>query len=86
VAFGLVCFSVIWLRAKRPDLPRHFKVPCYPVVPAIGVILCFVLAYIGVEQAIRMWFFWFILGTVVLYFIFPYWLSPMRNRGEKAAS
>ena len=82
VAFGLVCFSVIWLRAKRPDLPRHFKVPGYPVVPAIGVILCFVLAYIGVEQAIRIWFFWFILGTIVLYFIFPYWLSPMRNRGS----
>ena len=33
VAFGLVCFSVIWLRAKRPDLPRHFKVWGYPVIP-----------------------------------------------------
>ena len=30
VAFGLVCFSVIWLRSKRPDLPRHFKVWGYP--------------------------------------------------------
>ena len=34
VAFGLVCFSVIWLRSKRPDLPRHFKVWGYPVIPA----------------------------------------------------
>jgi amino acid transporter len=80
VAFGLVCFSVIWLRAKRPDLPRHFKVPGYPVVPAIGVILCFLLAWIGVEAAIRIWFSWFLLGAVVLYFIGPFWLSPMRPK------
>ena len=35
VAFGLVCFSVIWLRYQRPDLPRHFRVPGFPVIPAI---------------------------------------------------
>jgi amino acid transporter len=81
VAFGLVCFSVIWLRAKRPDLPRHFKVWGYPVVPAIGVILCFVLAWIGVEHAIRVWFGWFLLITVGAYFIYPYWVSPMRDKG-----
>jgi amino acid transporter len=83
VAFGLVCFSVIWLRAKRPDLPRHFKVWGYPVIPGIGVVLCFVLAWIGVEHAIRVWFFWFVLATVALYFMYPYWASPMRNRGGK---
>jgi len=79
VAFGLVCFSVIWLRAKRPDLPRHFKVWGYPVIPAIGVILCFVLAWIGVEHAIRVWFAWFLLATIVVYFIYPFWMSPMRK-------
>ena len=36
VAFGLVCFSVIWLRHQRPDLPRHFKVPLYPGVAGAG--------------------------------------------------
>jgi amino acid transporter len=88
VAFGLVCFSVIWLRAKRPDLPRHFKVWGYPVVPAIGVILCFVLAWIGVEHSIRVWFGWFLLITVGAYFIYPYWVSPMRDKGagDQAAS
>src|SRR3982751_2642147 len=85
-AFGLVCFSVIWLRVKRPDLPRHFKVPGYPVVPAIGVLLCFLLAYIGVEHAIRVWFAWFVLATVVLYFIYPYWASPMGRKAPGSAS
>jgi basic amino acid/polyamine antiporter, APA family len=84
VAFGLVCFSVIWLRAKRPDLPRHFKVWGYPVIPAIGVILCFVLAWIGVEHAIRVWFAWFLAGTVAVYFLYPFWVSPMRNKAPDA--
>jgi amino acid transporter len=84
VAFGLVCFSVIWLRYKRPDLPRHFKVWGYPVIPAIGVILCFVLAWIGVEHAIRVWFAWFLLATIIVYFLYPFWKSPMRNGGPAA--
>jgi APA family basic amino acid/polyamine antiporter len=84
VAFGLVCFSVIWLRFTRPDLPRHFKVWGNPFIPAIGVILCFVLAWIGVEHAIRVWFGWFLVATIALYFIYPYHVSPMRNK-EAAA-
>jgi amino acid transporter len=79
VAFGLVCFSVIWLRRQRPDLPRHFKVPLYPVIPALGVVSCFVLAYIGVEAHIRWFFFWFIAGSIAVYFMYGYWVSPLRN-------
>ncbi|MEJ0084791.1 MAG: amino acid permease [Pseudomonadota bacterium] len=82
VAFGLVCFSVIWLRHKRPDLPRHFKVWGYPVIPGIGVVLCFVLAWIGVEHSVRVWFGWFLLGTVALYFCYPYWVSPLRDKAS----
>ena len=84
VAFGLVCFSVIWLRYKRPDLPRHFKVWGYPVIPAIGVILCFVLAWIGVEHAIRVWFAWFLVITIAVYFIYPFHVSPMSNKAPEA--
>ena len=86
VAFGLVCFSVIWLRVKRPDLPRYFRVPGYPVVPAIGVLICFWLAW-RVEVNIRWWFLWFVLSSIAVYFAYGYWASPMRNRGgDKAAA
>jgi amino acid transporter len=85
VAFGLVCFSVIWLRQQRPDLPRHFKVPFYPVLPALGVLACFVLAFIGVESRIRWFFLWFLVGAVVLYFVYPYWVSPLRNKAKPAS-
>jgi len=83
-AFGLVCFSVLWLRYKRPDLPRHFKVPLFPVVPAIGVLICFWLAWSGVEVHIRWWFFWFISGAIAIYFAYSFWVSPLRNRQDAA--
>jgi APA family basic amino acid/polyamine antiporter len=82
VAFGLVCFSVLWLRYQRPDLPRHFRVPWFPVLPVLGVLACFVLAYIGVEVRIRWWFFWFVMGSIAVYFMYGFWASPMRNKVE----
>jgi amino acid transporter len=85
VAFGLVCFSVIFLRYQRPDLPRHFKVPLFPVLPGIGVIICFWLAWDGATVKIRTWFGWFLLATVLIYFIYTYWVSPLRNKPAESA-
>jgi APA family basic amino acid/polyamine antiporter len=79
-AFGLVCFSVLWLRYQRPDLPRHFKVPGFPVVPVIGVLICFWLAWAGVEVHIRKWFGWFILVAIGVYFAYGFWASPLRDK------
>jgi len=39
-AFLIVCLSVLYLRKSHPDLARPFKVPFFPVVPIIGVVLC----------------------------------------------
>jgi amino acid transporter len=86
VAFGLVCFSVIWLRYQRPDLPRHFKVPGFPVVPAIGVLLCMALAFKGVEKDLLWWFAKFLAGAVVVYFIYGFWVSPLRKKASEAKS
>ena len=44
------------------------------------------LAWIGVEHAIRVWFFWFVVATVALYFVWPYWKSPMRNQAPEVAT
>ena len=53
-------------------------------MPALGVLACFVLAYIGVEAHIRWFFFWFILGSIAIYFAYGYWVSPLRNKsGEE---
>ena len=45
LAFALVCGGVIVLRYTRPDLPRPFRVPGYPVVPVLGVLSCGYLMY-----------------------------------------
>jgi amino acid transporter len=85
VAFGLVCFSVIWLRYQRPDLPRHFRVPLFPVLPGIGVLICFWLAWDGATVSVRKSFGWFLLAAVIVYFAYSYWVSPLRNKAPEEA-
>ena len=43
--FLLVGVALFVLRAKEPDAPRPFRVPGYPVVPAIFVLMCGYLLY-----------------------------------------
>ena len=43
--FLLTGIALFVLRAKEPDAPRPFKVPFYPVVPAIFVLMCGFLLY-----------------------------------------
>ncbi|WP_199487520.1 amino acid permease [Actinomadura spongiicola] len=42
-AFALVNVGVIVLRRTRPDLPRGFRAPLYPVTPLAGVAFCLYL-------------------------------------------
>lgn len=39
-AFVVVCAGVMALRRTRPNLPRPFKVPLYPLVPLMGIVVC----------------------------------------------
>jgi ethanolamine permease len=41
------------LRAARPDLPRPFRVPLYPVVPAVALLLAVVC--LGATLAFGKW-------------------------------
>jgi len=78
-AFAMVCLSVIWLRRTRPDLPRSFKTPFYPVTPILGILSCLALIT-RVEGNVLRFFGWFMLGAVLLYFLYGYWSSPMGKR------
>jgi APA family basic amino acid/polyamine antiporter len=40
MAFAIVCFGVLVLRAKQPLLHRPFKTPFMPWVPLIGTVAC----------------------------------------------
>jgi APA family basic amino acid/polyamine antiporter len=67
LAFVIVCASVIVLRVKHPDLPRPFKVPGYPWVPACGVLTSFgLMTFLPLETWERL-AIWLILGMLVYF-------------------
>ena len=68
-AFGIVCLAVIWLRRTHPNIPRGFRVPMYPVLPAFGIVACFALIF-TVETRVLIFFAWYAVGAIVLYFIY----------------
>jgi basic amino acid/polyamine antiporter, APA family len=79
-AFVLVSIGIIVLRRTRPDLPRAFKVPGYPVVPILAALLCFLLmGFLTLGTWVR-FFVWMAVGLVVY---FAYSRSHSRlARGE----
>ena len=68
-AFGIVCLTVIWLRQTHPEIPRGYRVPLYPVLPALGILSCFALIF-TVETRVLVFFGWYIVGAIVLYFVY----------------
>ncbi|KFN48942.1 amino acid permease [Arenimonas composti] len=68
-AFAIVCIAVIWLRRTHPNLPRGFKVPLFPVLPILGVASCVYLIS-SVEMKVLVFFGWYVLGAIVLYFVY----------------
>ena len=68
-AFGIVCLTVIWLRRTHPDIPRGYRVPLYPVLPALGILSCFALIF-TVETRVLVFFAWYTAIMIVLYFLY----------------
>jgi len=68
-AFAIVCLTVIWLRRTHPEIPRGYRVPLYPVVPALGIVTC-VWLISTVPAHVLIFFAWYVLGAVVLYFVY----------------
>ncbi|NYI03180.1 amino acid permease [Allostreptomyces psammosilenae] len=67
LAFVVVCVAVIVLRYRRPDLPRGFRTPGMPVVPAIGVVFSiWLITFLDPVTWLR-FAAWFLLGLVVYY-------------------
>lgn len=83
-AFAMVCVATMWLRRTRPDLPRQFKTPFYPVTPILGVMSCLVLIT-SVEERVLHFFLWYLGAAMVMYFLYAYWASPMRRNASSGA-
>ncbi|MDQ3864214.1 MAG: amino acid permease [Actinomycetota bacterium] len=66
-AFVLVSIGILVLRRTRPDLPRAFKVPGYPVVPILAALAClFLMGFLTVGTWLR-FFVWMAMGLVIYF-------------------
>jgi basic amino acid/polyamine antiporter, APA family len=65
LAFVVVCVAVIVLRYRRPELPRTFRLPGMPIVPAVGVVFSlWLITFLTPTTWVRFGL-WFVLGLVV---------------------
>ena len=66
IAFTVVCAGVLYLRKRKPDLPRSFKVPFVPLFPILGIAFSLFLAVFGLSRTTWTWF----AGALVIGLIF----------------
>ncbi len=67
LAFVLVCIGIIVLRRTRPDLPRPYRTPLVPFVPATGILVCLAMIY---SLDIATWYRlvgWLALGLIIYF-------------------
>ena len=67
-AFVIVCAGVIVLRFTRPDLHRSFRVPLFPVLPGLGIVLCGYLMASLPPTAWERFLIWLVIGLVIYFF------------------
>lgn len=54
-AFILVCAGVLVMRKTMPNAPRAFKTPLVPVIPVLGILVCFgMMAFLPFDTWIRL--------------------------------
>ncbi len=68
-AFAMVCIGVVILRYKKPNMERPFKVPFsigrFPILAAIGAVLCVALMASLATSTIIEFFLWMGFGLMV---------------------
>jgi APA family basic amino acid/polyamine antiporter len=64
-AYIIVCAGVIVLRYSRPEIKRPFKVPLFPALPFLGVLLCSYLMISLPRTAWERFIVWLIIGLSI---------------------
>ncbi|ALO97860.1 amino acid permease [Streptomyces olivaceoviridis] len=79
LAFVVVCTAVIVLRYRQPELPRTFRTPGMPVVPALGVVFSiWLITFLQWQTWVR-FAVWFVIGCGI-YFGYSYRRSVLAER------
>jgi len=81
-AFVIVCGGVLVLRYTQPDLPRPFRTPLVPFVPALGILSCiYLMTGLPRDTWIRL-LVWMAIGLVIY---FSYGIRESRQRHREPA-
>ncbi|OGW97082.1 MAG: amino acid transporter [Omnitrophica WOR_2 bacterium GWA2_45_18] len=67
LAFIIVCAGVLILRKTQPELVRHYRVPCVPLFPILGILVCLsMMTSLDVETWIRL-IIWLLIGLGIYF-------------------
>ncbi|MFE7773767.1 amino acid permease [Streptomyces sp. NPDC057445] len=85
LAFVVVCVAVTVLRYRRPDLPRAFRCPGMPYVPAIGALFSlWLITFLSWHTWVR-FAVWLLIGLVI-YFGYSYRKSELAKAEQGAGT
>jgi APA family basic amino acid/polyamine antiporter len=66
-AFVIVCGGVVVLRRRNPEMPRPFRTPWVPVVPALGIVMNLALMFgLGLSNWARL-IGWLAIGLMIYF-------------------
>jgi APA family basic amino acid/polyamine antiporter len=71
-AFAIVCAGVLYLRVKRPEMPRPFKVPFVPLFPILGILFSAFLAVCGLTTLTWVRFIVSLAIGLIIYFAYGF--------------
>jgi len=72
IAFSVVCGGVLYLRKRRPELPRSFRVPFVPLFPILGIVFSLFLAVFGLSRATWIWFAIALVCGLIFFFAYGF--------------
>jgi APA family basic amino acid/polyamine antiporter len=72
IAFAVVCGAVLYLRKRRPDIPRSFRVPFVPLFPILGIVFSLFLAIFGLSRTTWIWFGGALVVGLIIFFSYGY--------------
>lgn len=79
-AFAIICFTVMYLRKKEPNLARPFTAPGGIFTPVMGILLCGYLIYGLLSNPITIKFYiWYLIAGVAIYFLYSARHSKLRQ-------